>query len=99
MEVRILGSSLILNPFQTDTVPIIFSHRKATPVRLSSVKRAEKRQRLEICVCRYNAYYEGCFLSRFLSFYAWLGTKLTYFFRPFIFFKVFLTYLTVILVI
>ena len=55
MEVRILGSSRMLNPLKTDAVPTIFSHRKATPVRLSSVKRAEKRQRMEVCVCSYNA--------------------------------------------
>ena len=51
MEVRILGSSRMLNPLKTDAIPTIFSHRKATPVRLSSVKRAEKRQRMEVCVC------------------------------------------------
>ena len=48
---RILGSSRMLNPLKTDAVPTIFSHRKATPVRLASVKRAEKRHRLEVCLC------------------------------------------------
>ena len=50
MEVRILGSSRMLNPLKTDTVPTIFSHRKETPVRHSSGKRTEKRQRLEVSV-------------------------------------------------
>ena len=77
MEVRILGSSRMLNRLKTDAVPTIFSHRKATPVRLSSVKRAEKRQRLEVCVGHYNAYYECCFLAQFLSCDAWLVTKPT----------------------
>ena len=77
MEVRILGSSRMLNPLKTDAVLTIFSHREATPARLSSVKRAENRQRLEVCVCCYNAYYECHFLVQFLSCDAWLVTKPT----------------------
>ena len=45
-----LGSSRVLNPLKPDAVPTLFSHRPAAPVRLSSVKRAEQRQRLEVCI-------------------------------------------------
>ena len=48
LELRVLGSSRMLNPLKPDAVPTLFSHRPAAPVRLSSVKRAEKRQRLEV---------------------------------------------------
>ena len=50
MDVRLLGSSRMLNPLKTDAVPTLFSHRPAVPVRLSSVKRADKQQRLEVCI-------------------------------------------------
>ena len=63
MEVRILGSSWMLNPLKTDAVPTIFSHRKETPVRLSSVKQTEKPQRLEVFVC----FAVTCFLAQVLS--------------------------------
>lgn len=49
MEMRLLGSSR-LQSLKPDAVPTIFSHRPATPARLSSVNRAEKRQRLEVCI-------------------------------------------------
>ena len=76
MEVRILGSSRMLNPLKTDAVPTIFSHRKATPVRLSSVKRAEKRQRMEVCVCVLIMHSIRMLLSGpILEWYAWLVTR------------------------
>ena len=50
MELRVLGSSRMLNPLKPDAVPTLFSHRPAAPVRLSSVKNAEKRQKLEVCI-------------------------------------------------
>ena len=40
----------MLNPHKPDAIPTLFSHRPAAPVRLSSVKRAEKRLRLEVCI-------------------------------------------------
>lgn len=76
MEVRILGSSRMLNPLKTDAVPTIFSHRKATPVRLSSVKRAEKRQPMEVCVCVLIMHSIWMLLSGpILEWYAWLVTR------------------------
>ena len=50
LELQVLGSSRMLNPHKPDAIPTLFSHRPAAPVRLSSVKRAEKRQRLEVCI-------------------------------------------------
>ena len=50
LELRVLGSSRMLNPLKPDAVPTLFSHRPAALVRLSSVKRAEKRQRLKVCI-------------------------------------------------
>ena len=61
MELRVLGSSRMLNPLKPDAVPTLFSHRPAAPVRLSSVKHAEKRQRLEVCIILLNL-----LLTRFL---------------------------------
>ena len=46
-----------------------------------------------LCVCCYNAYYECCFLTQFLSCDAWLGTKPTS-----LVFRMFLAYLMTVLV-
>lgn len=52
MEARIPASSRTLSPLKTNAFPTIFSRPKATPVCLSSVKRAEKREHVEVSVCR-----------------------------------------------
>lgn len=62
MKLRLLGSSRMFNPPKPDAVPTLFSLRPAAPVRLSSVKRAEKRQRL--CIILY--YFAKLTLTRFL---------------------------------
>ena len=79
MEVRLLGSSRMLNPLKTDALPTIFSHRKSAPIRLSSVKRAEKRKHMEVCVCLFICiiHMNGCELASS---------------RFFIIFRLFLTY-------
>ena len=71
MEVRLLGSSRMLNPLKTDALPTIFSHRKSAPIRLSSVKRAEKRKHMEVCVCLFICiiHMNGCELASSRFFY------------------------------
>ena len=56
MELRLVGSSRMLNPLKPDAVPTLISHRPAAPVRLSSVKRAEKGWRFVLfCYAYFNA--------------------------------------------
>ena len=50
MERQLMGSSRRKKAPKPDTIPTIFPLKLAKPGRLSSVKRAEKRQRLEVNV-------------------------------------------------
>ena len=50
MELQLMGSSRIKKALKPDAIPTIFPHKPAKPGRLSSVKRAEKRQRVEVSI-------------------------------------------------
>ena len=50
MELQLMGSSRIRKALKPDAIPTIFPYKPAKPGRLSSVKRAEKRQRLEVSI-------------------------------------------------
>ncbi|XP_015749477.1 PREDICTED: uncharacterized protein LOC107329269 [Acropora digitifera] len=50
MELQLMGSSRRKKVLKPDAIPTIFPHKPAKPGRLSSVKRAEKRQCLETLI-------------------------------------------------
>ena len=50
MELQLMGSSRSKKALKPDAIPKIFLHKPAKPGRLSSVKRAEKRQHLEVSI-------------------------------------------------
>ena len=50
MELQLMRSSRRKKALKPDAIPTIFPHKPAKPGRLSSVKRAERRQRLEVSV-------------------------------------------------
>ena len=49
LEGELLGSCPWKRKLKPDAIPTMFSHKKAAPTRLTSRKRAEKKQRQEVC--------------------------------------------------
>ena len=75
MEVRILGSSRMLNPLKTDVVPTIFSHQTFLSLYAFPVSHEQRSD----SVWRYVCVVISSFLAQLLSCGAWLVKKPTTF--------------------